>query len=105
MEGKEKQTRNAWISGLSLIVICASLLYLFVKWDPDPEPTPQLGRGVTPAMRDAAKDLIVANGWRCDTVTTTERTISVTGLHMWCNDYRYHYVVKDVGGHWMVEVK
>lgn len=49
--------------------------------------------------------LIIAVGYKCDTVNFAMRSSWDGSYRVTCNDNRYVYEVKDVGGNWTVKVK
>ena len=54
----------------------------------------------------AVKSMIVLNGYRCDTIDNTPSFSSWDGsIKVICNNFKYVYEVKDVGGRWTVKVK
>lgn len=46
---------------------------------------------------------INASGYRCDSVSSAMSYGN--GFRVQCNNYRYTYVIKDVGGNWRIFVK
>jgi hypothetical protein len=57
------------------------------------------------AAMDASVALIRASGWRCDTISGFRVLLWETGYNIHCNQFRYHYEVKDRGGRWVAELK
>lgn len=53
----------------------------------------------------AVQDLIVEYGYRCDSVNFAMISNWDGSIRVTCNDSRYVYEVKDVGGNWTVRVK
>ncbi len=54
---------------------------------------------------DAVQKLIQAYGYKCDTVNFAMRSNWDGSIKTTCNDNRYVYELKDVGGTWTVKVK
>ena len=53
---------------------------------------------------EAAVDLVRAFGYRCDIVNTFRNSLGGGSFVLHCNNYRYKYTIKDVGGRWRVTV-
>jgi flagellar biosynthesis GTPase FlhF len=51
------------------------------------------------------RDLVKANGYRCDTISSIISFFLSPGYTLNCNDYRYEYEIADEGGRWIVTVK
>jgi len=49
--------------------------------------------------------LIKAYGYRCDTYSDSVFKEWSQEYSIHCNNYRYHYIIKDVGGRYVVEVQ
>ncbi|PHM17210.1 MAG: hypothetical protein CJD30_07385 [Sulfuricurvum sp. PD_MW2] len=60
---------------------------------------------VTDAQKIAAKELISANGYTCDSIDGMNRFFTSEGYHVYCNDHRYNYDIENKGGNWIVSVK
>ena len=57
------------------------------------------------AVKDA-QQLIKAHGYKCDTIDNKPSFSSWDGsVKVICNNFRYVYELKDVGGNWTVTVK
>ena len=54
---------------------------------------------------DAVQKLIKVYGYKCDIVNFAMRSNWDGSIRTTCNDNRYVYEVKDVGGTWTVKVK
>lgn len=52
-----------------------------------------------------AMKLIKAYGYRCDTYSDSVFKEWSQEYSIHCNNYRYHYIIKDVGGRYVVEVQ
>lgn len=53
---------------------------------------------------DAVQKLVQGYGYRCDSVNFANRSNWDGSIRFVCNDNRYVYEVKDVGGRWQVKV-
>ena len=49
--------------------------------------------------------VVKAHGYRCDSVSAATESSWDDEYTLMCNGYRYHYLIKDVGGRVVVEVK
>lgn len=58
-----------------------------------------------PGNRALAQEIVKSYGYRCDTVTMILYSTWNGNITVACNNNRYNYVLKDVGGNWRVEVK
>ena len=52
-----------------------------------------------------AMNLIKAYGYTCDTYSDSALNSWSQEYSIHCNNYRYHYIIKDVGGNYVVEVQ
>ncbi len=52
-----------------------------------------------------AMALIKAYGYTCDTYSGSVFNSWSQEYSIHCNNYRYHYIIKDVGGKYVVEVQ
>ena len=52
----------------------------------------------------AAAKLVRAYGYRCDSITAFQPMVFSSGFTLKCNNFRYSYDIKDVGGRWTVTV-
>lgn len=57
------------------------------------------------SLIDPAVDMIIANGWRCDSVSSLVQYAFSRGFHMSCNQFQYDYEFEDKGGNWTVRLK
>lgn len=53
----------------------------------------------------AAAELVKMYGYRCDSIDFFMRSDWDNAFHITCNNNRYSYVIKDVGGNYVVEVR
>jgi hypothetical protein len=53
----------------------------------------------------AVADVVKAFGYRCDSVSSARPLVWEEGFAIVCNNYRYTYEIRDVGGNWKVFVK
>lgn len=53
----------------------------------------------------AAAELVKMYGYRCDSIDFFMRSDWDGAFHITCNNNRYSYVIKDVGGNYVVEVR
>ncbi len=60
---------------------------------------------LTNSQVDAVKKLVKLYGYRCDSVNFAMRSSWDGSIRFVCNNNRYVYEVKDVGGNWTVKVK
>lgn len=60
---------------------------------------------LTPSQVDAVQKLIQLYGYKCDDVNFAMRSSWDGSIRVTCNENRYVYEVKDVGGNWTVKVK
>lgn len=52
------------------------------------------------------QQLIKSSGYKCDTIDNTPSFSSWDGsIKVICNNFKYVYEVKDIGGKWTVKVK
>lgn len=51
------------------------------------------------------KNVIRLSGYKCDTIDSIQSLMNQNGYHVFCNNFAYHYEVKDVGGMWVVTSK
>ena len=65
----------------------------------------QIVNGVTQEQAKAAAELVRAFGYRCDSVSAFMPFALSHGFRLTCNNNRYAYELKDVGGRWQVTVK
>lgn len=57
------------------------------------------------AHAKAAADLVVALGYRCDTISNLRPAFTGGGHILHCNKLRYAYHIRDRGGRWVVTVE
>lgn len=60
---------------------------------------------LTEAQIDAVQNLIRAYGYRCDGVNFALRSNWDGSISVSCNENKYSYEIKDIGGNWTVKVK
>lgn len=60
---------------------------------------------LTDSQVSAVQNLIIAYGYKCDDVNFAMRSSWDGSIRVTCNENRYVYEVKDVGGNWTVKVK
>jgi hypothetical protein len=53
----------------------------------------------------AAKTIIRAYGYTCDTVDSIQPFLTGNGYHVYCSNFRYHFEIHDQGGKIIVMVK
>lgn len=53
----------------------------------------------------ASAELVKMYGYRCDSIDFFMRSDWDGAFHITCNNNRYSYVIKDVGGNYVVEVR
>lgn len=58
----------------------------------------------TTEFKNKTKALIIASGFRCQTIDSIIEHNFSYGYSVVCNNYRYSYEIKDVGGNWIVKV-
>lgn len=49
-----------------------------------------------------AQTLIIVSGYRCDHVDAVTPFVFGDGFNVYCNQYKYHYEIKDEGGNLVV---
>ena len=65
----------------------------------------ELSKKVNRQQAKALGAMIVANGYRCNSITSVFPFIRSEGYTVRCNNYRYTYEIADIGGNWEVTVK
>jgi hypothetical protein len=60
---------------------------------------------LTDSQITAVQSLIIVKGYKCDTVNFAMRSNWDGSIRVTCNDNRYVYELKDVGGNWTVKVQ
>ena len=61
-----------------------------------------ISKGISRKAIDAAVALIIAWGYRCDSVSTMRHFFTGGGYVVICNHYAYEYEIEDRGGNWVV---
>lgn len=69
------------------------------------EPDAVINDDVNRKTVNALATLIMAWGYRCDSVSSVIPFVFSPGFYVTCNRYRYDYEVADKGGNWIVTVK
>ena len=59
---------------------------------------------MNPELISAVADVVKAFGYRCDSVSSARPLRSEDGFAIVCNNYRYSYELRDIGGNWRVFV-
>lgn len=61
---------------------------------------------LSPSAVQGAQDMVILSGYKCDTVSNQPHFSQWDGsVTVICNNNRYVYELKDVGGRWTVRVK
>ena len=58
----------------------------------------------SPSNRAIAQDMIQNAGYKCDTIDSMRVSQWDGDITVVCNNYRYSYEIKDVGGNYVVTV-
>lgn len=61
--------------------------------------------GLADSQVEAVQQLIHLYGYRCDSVNYASRSAWDGSIRVTCNESKYVYELKDVGGNWTVKVK
>jgi len=62
-------------------------------------------QSVTKTQKGALQGLVKLYGYKCDSVNFALRSNWDGSFSVSCNNNRYSYKIKDVGGRWTVKVK
>ncbi len=60
---------------------------------------------ITKTQKEGLQGLVMLYGYKCDSVSYASRSSWDGNFRVTCNNNRYVYEVKDVGGRWTVKVK
>jgi len=60
---------------------------------------------ITKTQKEGLQGLVMLYGYKCDSVSYASRSSWDGSFRVTCNNNRYVYEVKDVGGRWTVKVK
>ena len=72
---------------MKTILMSALLIFSSVSW----------------ATNDSYLQTIIrAHGYQCNTMDSIHVFMNQNGYHVFCDNFKYHYEVKDAGGYWVV---
>jgi hypothetical protein len=102
--------RNTIAGWTAIAVVVAAAVFStgekqHVSPAPDPKPYNMLTDPTKQDLVEGMQRTIRRHGWKCDTIDALHPMILERGLVMVCNNFKYTYDFKDIGGNIEVTVR